>query len=275
MSWTFTTDVEAYAAAAGELLRAEPARHTISLTVIETARTRGVEDEMYGWWTAPDGRVAGAVSHTSPHPLLLAVVPDEAVQPLVDGLRTTGRAVAGVNGPAALAGQVAAVWTASGGRAELGGATRLFRLGTLRPPEPLPTGKARPATDADLDLLAAWVGAFNREAAEPSADTRRAAEDRLSFGGWTLWDDGEPVSLVGRSRMAAGMIRIAPVYTPPRFRRRGYAAAATVAATQSALDAGAGEVVLFTDLTNPTSNALYRRIGYEPVHDRLVFRFVD
>src|SRR5262249_15351379 len=122
MSWTFTTDVETYAAAAGDLLGAEPAGHTISLTVIETARAHRGDDEIFGWWTGRDGRVTGAVSHTSPHPLLLAVVPDEAIQPLVDGLRTAGRAVAGVNGPAALAGQVAAVWTASGGRAELGGA---------------------------------------------------------------------------------------------------------------------------------------------------------
>jgi RimJ/RimL family protein N-acetyltransferase len=275
MSWTFTRDVEAYAAAAGELLGAEPTRHTVSLTVIETARAHRVEDEIYGWWTARDGQVAGAVSHTPGHALLLGVVPDEAVQPLVDGLRTTGRDIGGVNGPAALAGQFAAVWSAGGGRAELGGAMRLFRLGTLRPPEPPPTGKARPATDADLDLLTEWVGAFNREAAEPAADARRSAEDRLGFGGWTLWDDGEPVSLVGRSRMAAGTIRIAPVYTPPEFRRRGYAAAATVAASQSALDAGAAEVVLFTDLTNPTSNALYRRIGYEPMQDRLTFQFLD
>ncbi len=37
----------------------------------------------------------------------------------------------------------------------------------------------------------------------------------------------------------------------------------------AARDAGAGEVLLFTDLANPTSNGVYRRIGYRAVADRV------
>ena len=33
------------------------------------------------------------------------------------------------------------------------------------------------------------------------------------------------------------------------------------------------EVLLFTDLANPTSNALYRRLGFQPVTDRVVREF--
>jgi predicted GNAT family acetyltransferase len=47
----------------------------------------------------------------------------------------------------------------------------------------------------------------------------------------------------------------------------------TAAISHAALEAGAGEVVLFTDLANPTSNALYQRIGYRPLSDRLVLSF--
>ena len=43
--------------------------------------------------------------------------------------------------------------------------------------------------------------------------------------------------------------------------------------SQVALDDGADHVVLFTDLANPTSNALYQRLGYRPVEDRVVLRF--
>jgi predicted GNAT family acetyltransferase len=32
-------------------------------------------------------------------------------------------------------------------------------------------------------------------------------------------------------------------------------------------------VVLFTDLANPTSNALYQRLGYRPVTDRALLHF--
>jgi RimJ/RimL family protein N-acetyltransferase len=46
-----------------------------------------------------------------------------------------------------------------------------------------------------------------------------------------------------------------------------------VAVSQAALDAGARDVVLFTDLANATSNALYQRIGYRPVADRVEWSF--
>jgi len=73
----------------------------------------------------------------------------------------------------------------------------------------------------------------------------------------------------------AGAIRVAPVYTPPEHRGRGYAAGATAAATRAALDAGAEEVLLYTDLANPTSNRLYARLGYRPVEDSVAFVFDD
>jgi predicted GNAT family acetyltransferase len=31
--------------------------------------------------------------------------------------------------------------------------------------------------------------------------------------------------------------------------------------------------VLYTDLANPTSNALYQRLGYRPVEDRIVLSY--
>jgi len=69
------------------------------------------------------------------------------------------------------------------------------------------------------------------------------------------------------------MSRIGPIYTTPEHRRRGFGAAVTAAASRWALDAGAERVLLFTDLANPTTNALYPRIGYRPVHDAVELRF--
>ena len=33
--------------------------------------------------------------------------------------------------------------------------------------------------------------------------------------------------------------------------------------------------MLHTDLSNPTSNAIYQRLGYRPVHDSTSFDLVD
>ena len=82
-----------------------------------------------------------------------------------------------------------------------------------------------------------------------------------------LWDIGQPVSLAARSRHTTHGINVGPVYTPPAFRRRGYAGACVAALSQQMLDAGWEFCTLFTDLANPTSNSVYQKIGYRPVCD--------
>jgi predicted GNAT family acetyltransferase len=116
--------------------------------------------------------------------------------------------------------------------------------------------------------------AFLEDIGEHHHDVESLLHDQLPDGRALLWEaGGSPRALATRSRLAAGMVRIQQVYTPPELRGRGYAGAATAAATQAALDAGATEVVLNTDLANPTSNALYQRLGFEPVEDRTIVEF--
>lgn len=81
--------------------------------------------------------------------------------------------------------------------------------------------------------------------------------------------------MAARNATAAGVARVGPVYTPAERRRHGYGAAVTAAGTQDALDRGAQQVVLFTDLANPTSNAIYQELGYRPVTDRILACFAD
>lgn len=47
----------------------------------------------------------------------------------------------------------------------------------------------------------------------------------------------------------------------------------TVEVSRAALTAGATDVVLFADPANPTSNALYQRIGYVHVADFAGYKF--
>ena len=83
------------------------------------------------------------------------------------------------------------------------------------------------------------------------------------------------MSMAARNVTVAGVSRIGPVYTPPASRRHGYGAAATAACTGTRWTRGARQVVLFTDQANPTSNGIYQRIGFRPLDDRLILRFVD
>lgn len=109
---------------------------------------------------------------------------------------------------------------------------------------------------------------------ETPGDVAPTVDDRLGYGGYTLWEvDGVPVALAGLTRRVAGTVRVAPVYTPPEHRRRGYAGAVTAEVSRAAMDADAREVLLFTDLANATSNALYQRLGYRPIANQLVLAF--
>jgi GNAT superfamily N-acetyltransferase len=131
----------------------------------------------------------------------------------------------------------------------------------------LPSGSA----PGLIQLLIEWAVAFDREASSVVHDSERTVDDRLSHAGLTLWEiGGQPVAMAGRTRDVAGVVRVGPVYTAPAHRQRGYGGAVTTAVTQAALDGGASAVVLFTDLANPTSNALYQRLGYRPVGDRVL-----
>jgi RimJ/RimL family protein N-acetyltransferase len=279
MGWHTTTSVDEFLATAGEFLRSRPVENTIPLTVATTLRERGphyysAEDPLFGWYVTGDGRVDGAFLHTPPYPLLLTAVPAGATTEL--GELLADRPLAGVNALTADAEAYARAWRdRTGGRTEPGRLSRLFRLDELTPPTP-PPGRARVAGPADRDLLIKWVEAFHRDIDEEQGDIDKLVDDKLSHGGMTLWEvDGTPVSMAGLSRPEAGMVRVMAVYTPPELRGRGYGGAVTTAVSRAALDAGADDVVLFTDLANPTSNALYQRLGYRPVEDRSLVEFAS
>lgn len=132
----------------------------------------------------------------------------------------------------------------------------------------VPAGRMRVANAADLDLLLTWALQFRNEArlAESDQEARQRVAAQLQWGKLRLWVDpaDRPRSFAGYSSVPPQGARVAPVYTPPEARGRGYAQALVAALCAELQQAGARSVCLFTDTTNPTSNALYRRIGFEP-----------
>ncbi|WP_307124453.1 GNAT family N-acetyltransferase [Streptomyces sp. B1I3] len=267
MPWTFTDDVGTFLDAAGASLAVRPAENTLVLTVTATLRHSGPHaygdgTPVLGWWRGADGEVAGTLVRTPPYVPVLGTVAPEALGPLVRAFPLTG-----VNADRATAQALAAHWPGHRVDAE----HRLYQLGELVPPSPAPGGRPRTATSADRALLVDRLRAFCEETGQPGDRAGRVADERIAQGGLTLWeDDGVAVSMAGVSRELAGTVRVATVHTPPEHRSRGYAAAVTAQVSRVAREGGARQVLLFTDLADPTSNGVYRRIGYEPVCDRLV-----
>ncbi len=283
MPWQLTDDIRAFLAAADDYLRRDPVRNTVPLSVLAGLLESGLAaygdaPPLFGWHESEAGRTDGAALRTPPHPLLVAGFPAGSAASLVgqltaaptDGARPDGGLPDGVSLTDQDADEFRAAWGAvTGGSTAVRHRMRLFRLAGLQPPDPAPAGAARLPAATDFDLLVRWSGAFGAETAVGAGNPAREVREHLSYGGLTLWDDDGPAAMAVLSRQVAGVCRVGTVYTPPDRRQRGYGGAVTAAVSQQALETGAAEVVLYTDLANPASNALYQRLGYRPIGDRL------
>ncbi|WP_394613652.1 GNAT family N-acetyltransferase [Lentzea sp. JNUCC 0626] len=259
-------DLASFDAATHERLTADPVRNTVALTSLNRIRRLPAELPPTLITFHDNGNVIGSLVRTPPWPFQVADLPPAAAELAVQIINDIDPDGPGVTGPKDRAEAFA---TATGKNYRESLATRLYRLGTLAPPTVPGTGRL--ATEDDVDLLGAWRREFLIEAVPeaPNEGTTEAMRGSLKLGsGHLLWEiDGTPVAWAAGSLPEAGMTRVGPVYTPPEHRRHGYGAAATAAVTQWALDRGAIAVLLFTDLSNPVSNSIYQRIGYEPVED--------
>jgi GNAT superfamily N-acetyltransferase len=225
-----------------------------------------------------DGVVGLAAMRTSGHPALVVLdpalpEPGAVLDALVAALAATGEPVEGFSGRRSTVLPLARSWNRhTGVDCRIRMSTLFYRLKALVEPVGVP-GSARPAIltdDAELDLLARWFDEFGREtgvARGLPAPDRSMVLGNAERGQLTLlWCvDRLPVALAGHSAVRNGVVRIAPVYTPSRHRRRGYGAAATAAAVHSAHSLGAAQITLFADADYPPANAVYRGLGFAAI----------
>lgn len=279
---------EEFLAATAAYRDRDPLRTNI-LGTIPTSITSGLRT--YGecwWWVVRDeaGEIVGAALRTDPFGMQIGPMPDEGAAALARAVAAHDDALPGVIGSSPLVTSFLDAFRANGSpgsrRATVAGRhTLLYELDELVLPEVV--GALRVATAADLELVAAWSIAFHTfvEGHAPTltdADYASLAV-RLDSEMVHLWCvEGEPVAMAGHSAPIATptgpMTRIAPVFTPEELRGRGFGSAVTGALSAKLLAAGS-RVCLYTDADYPTSNAVYRRLGYRVVDDAVEYEFSD
>jgi predicted GNAT family acetyltransferase len=267
--------VDEFRAIAEPLYRRDPVVHTIELTLLE-ANT--FPDDTLLLTVSGDGASVGAALQTPPYPLASNAIPADAMDAVATQLVEWRPGLTGVRGTRSSAIAFADAWRAVTGRAgTISTEERLYRLGTLQAPNGV-RGMSRLATDNDRGLVVEWVGLFFDEAfSQVHNDEGEEVVDTATQVGhrFVLWDvDGTPVSVAMLRAPAAGVSRIGPVFTPRDRRGHGYGSAVTAAAADLARRSGTPDVVLFADLANPVSNAIYQRIGFEAVVDSVRIDFV-
>ena len=214
-----------------------------------------------------EGKVTGCAFRTPPNRLSVTDMPADAVEAFVDHVESVFDHTPGVLGPEKTARLVAESMAArNDGRVEAGKKSRIYELYEVVPPA-WPNGKIRLAQPSDADLLSNWLEAFGLETDHSPGDARLLTNMRIANKRVFIWDDGGPKAVALWAGVMPHGVRVGFVYTPPEERGKGYASAVTAAASQRALDNGYEFCCLYTDLSNPTSNSIYQKIGYTPVCD--------
>jgi RimJ/RimL family protein N-acetyltransferase len=246
-------------------LRRDEVRHNLILGVLERAGKTAAPIKT--WTLGPPG--ACAIEWPG-RPIILGDVARDQCRALAEATRDSdGSGVVGLEqGP---------LWFVERAR-ELGvtfAEPIPQRIHALRGPPVFPQapGSARQVTGEDGPLLADWLQAFAREAVPDDPPTARAILEKAAAEGrhlfWTV--DGRPVSVAGIARRLRTAVAIAPVYTPPPLRGRGFGGAVTASLAARLLAEGAAAVCLYTDLRNAASNRCYAKIGFTGVCDACVY----
>ena len=281
-NWQLTDDVDDFLTRAGDFLRSRPGPHVMQLTWAERVRARGVaafgdEAAVFGVLEHA-GQVHGTFYRLLPRGLGLSPLTPEQADALAARLAALGHSLPSVSADHTTATAFAEAWQRHTGVTAKRSDTqvRLYGLGTLTPPDPMPAGRGRLLGEDDLAEAAFWCGQFAEAVGEDvTVDADTWADTRFADKRYTLWEtpDGTPVSVAGMNPLIGGQVQVDVVYTASALRGHGYAGAVTTEVTRAALAAGAKDVVLFADRSNPTSNALYQRLGYRTLADWGFYQF--
>lgn len=277
MSIVRHTDPDAFLAAAAPTFGQNPAAASMlrSFALGVKRRPPADDERLYLATWSSDGVHAAAVQRGE-HALFVEAAGAAPAAAFADDLAVEHPSLQGVTGALTACESFARRWRDRTARAMVLRAHLRHHLLTDVAEVPVVTGGMRLAEDADADWILDASLAFVAEAGMPDTPTqvRRNVPVVLAQRRYRIWDDDGIAAFAGWSDASDGDSRIGPVYTPLTRRRRGYATALVAALAREIKANGGRRVFLTTDVANPTSNAIYARIGFRPLSDFYHFDFV-
>jgi GNAT superfamily N-acetyltransferase len=270
------TDAEAFLAAAAPLTTANAAVAAFVAMLVGAWRTSGTNAEgAYAATCDEDGARGFAVAFPGRAVVLENSAPQAARAFAADAPDALS-GITCVHGERAACSAFAAAWCRRFPRRYREAAHLRHHHLQHVAPVPQPAGAMRVASDADLDWLTTMSLEFAVEARVPDAPGTivQGVQRRLAAGRYRIWEGAGAVAFAAWAPAGDAAARIAPVYTLRGHRGRGYATALTAALSRELLEAGRPDLFLMTDVGNPTSNAIYARIGFRPVSDTYRFDFL-
>jgi predicted GNAT family acetyltransferase len=259
---------------AGAYLLADPVGLNVIWSVLRQRADSGSPGRY--WLLESGGSAAGIVLESPPgHAAAISPLSAEHAVAMARAISASGHHLAGLAGEAYAAASFAGSWSEeTETSAAVEAAQRLYELGCLVQPEKVP-GRLRRVEFFERSLIVEWWSAFQVETGSSRYDVSVAVDLALSAGRLFVWDDDGARCVARATEPLGGISRIGAVFTPPRWRRHGYAAACVGALSAWVRDEEGANSILYAQLANPSSNAIYRRLGFRAVAEMLSYRFGD
>jgi len=263
------------------LVRAET-RNSLVYGLAQTLAKDSTSYKDFELWVIRNegGELLAAALMTPPYPLVIWSDPlnDQAIGELAARLIEAGVKVPAVNGPESEAESFARFWTLkTGQKLRDGMRMRAYELVEVIEP-PQPAGEMRQAKGTDAEVILTLLTAMQKEAMANDASrlTLEKVGRAIESGVVYVWEvDHRAVTVAMKSRGTETSQSISGVYTLPEERGKGYASAIVAGLAQMILDDGKRMATLFTDLSNPTSNSIYQKVGFKTVCDYQQYDFVE
>lgn len=273
MEWIEWKDPNHFADRVMDALLKEEAKNSLMIGVLNNV-IQGVYEAFHQFTVEENGELLAILQVTPPHPLHYIVVDSEQEEKLpafiIPHLLENEIPFTEVVSERVQAERFGKAWQEiTSGTSEMFMSQGLYRLDEVEDIE-MAKGHMRKATTADQAQLEAWYSAFEAESglrSSPPEKVTKAIDTMLKNDDAVFWEvDGQLVSCAKRSRPTENGITVSFVYTSPDARGRGYARSLVADLSRQLLETKSF-CVLYTDLTNPTSNKIYQEVGYEQIMD--------
>ncbi len=283
MRFVRRTDVRAFREQVDNFLLREEVLNNIIIGITSRLMNGEKFDDLFLGYVEDDvHNIVAVTMSTAPQRLVLLsqVLNKDAISHLVSAYAQAENPLKSVEGSSEDSVQFAELWQQQNGQSfytlmELG----FYQLDAVIMPINI-SGQARMATQDDFEMLVEWLICFSNDtglgglAKEQAEKNIRRKLDYPILGGIRIWmNNNEPVSMASATRETPNGGNISLVYTPDKFRGRGYASAVTASVSQDILSEGKQFCFLTTDMSNPTSNKIYKAIGYQYVGNKQRINF--
>jgi predicted GNAT family acetyltransferase len=277
----FDDSVQSFLGKAGDMLYLHEPTNSLMLGLCEGMQKQTPKTAPLLIRVVENNKTVSAAIQTPPMNLILTYGHREHLELLAKELKERDVQFTGVVGPAIESESFANIWTGLSGKTKhLGMGQKIYKIEKVDFPTNI-AGEFKVATELDLPVVLEWIQAFAKECLPPTDQRsemhwREFAESGIQRQSVYFWMvEGKPCAMARAMRPTQDGVSVAGVYTPPASRKNGYASAVVAHLSQKMLDSGKKFCVLYTDLSNPTSNKIYQNVGYREVCDSKHFYFVE